>query len=110
MFYSRKLNLIQSWVQPFTEAHASFQCGNMSAIIDISGALQKWSWDESTSTKGGLVDSPCWIVDSFWISHKEKILYMSEQKTTVTDKYDNWLQLLKEINQDWSIHFLQRIR
>jgi len=35
---------------------------------------------------------------------------MSEQKTTVTDKYDNWLQLLKEINQDWSIHFLQRIR
>jgi len=33
--------------------------------IDISGALKKWSLVESTSTKGRLVDSPCWIVDSF---------------------------------------------
>jgi len=51
-------------------------CFSVTSAMDITGALQKWSWVEWTSTKGGLVDTPCWIVDSFRINHsKEKVVY-----------------------------------
>ena len=35
---------------------------------------------------------------------KEKVLYISEQQQTVMDKYNMWLQLLKQLNEGLFIY------